>query len=157
MFAEWAKLSPNLDFEPMEGESAKDAEKRLRMAWTNAALRTKADPSPAGRDQDDGGLTSWSQLGEAEGRYLLKRMREESGDGPAYRAMLIARMAQDLFGAAWDRLLQDRLRARFMKFKADDLTPAEAHAEMEELLSRIARRDGIEIEEARSRFSGHKL
>lgn len=141
MFAEWKKLSPGVDFEGTEREA--------RIWWANERLAAAHR-----RDAEGADLKSWSELKEGEARFLLKKMREESGDGPAYRAQLIARMAQELFGAAWDRLLADRLRARFQKYRAEDLTPAEAHAEMEELLSRIARRDGIGIEEARARFNG---
>lgn len=146
LHAEWRKLSPMLTA-PNEEMS----EREMRIWYANQKLHARR------LDRGIPDLASWSELTPNEARHLLTCMREESGDGPAYRAMLIARMAQDLFGTAWDRLLQDRLRARFMKFKAEDLTPAEAHAEMEELLSRIARRDGIEIEEARGRFSGRKL
>jgi hypothetical protein len=82
-------------------------------------------------------------------------MKERSGSNAAYRAQLIARLAVELFGSDWDAILRERLRERFRLSTVDCrlLTPAQSHAEIEELLSRIARRDGVEIEEVRGRFA----
>ena len=99
-------------------------------------------------------IASWNQLSQNEARFLLKIMREESGDGPAYRATLIARLAVELFGPDWDAVLRERLMQRFRVASPESLAPNEAHAEIEELLSRIARRDGLDIETVRRRFFG---
>ena len=83
---------------------------------------------------------------------------------------MIARLAVELFGSDWDAILRKRLQERFGSRKLEvgnregphfplptshsrlySLSPAEAHAEIEELMSRIARRDGVEIEEVRKR------
>jgi hypothetical protein len=141
LHAEWRKLSPGL---------ASDLPERdLRMQWTNQKFEQHRSPVVL-RAQPV--ITSWSELTEGQARYLLQVMKEESGSAPDYRGMLIARLAQDLFGAEWDRLLSERLYMRFEKRRAAELTPAEAHAEIEELLSRIARRDGLEIEAVRAKF-----
>lgn len=143
LYAEWKKLSPNL-----VGPDESMTERDLRIWYANQKLH--------GRRLNRGipDVKSWNDLKPNEARYLLRCMREESGDGPAYRAQLIARLAMELFGAARDRKLGDRLRARFRKFKAIDLTPAEAHSEIEELISRIARMRGSDVESVRRRFSG---
>src|SRR5690348_1955896 len=154
MFAEWSKLSPNLDIDPLDHFSEEgivqafgrlDMEKAARIVWTCQALQRPVL-----------WVCTWNKLSESQGRFLLKKMREESGDGPAYRAQLIAKLAQELFGAPWDRMLGDRLRARFRKSKAADLTPREAHSEIEELLSRVARSTGEDIEAVRARVRGSK-
>ncbi len=139
LHAEWRKLSPNL-----AAPSEEMTERELRIWWTNEKL---------GAVNSESRIASWGELKPGEAKFLIKCMREESGDGPAYRARMIAQLAQELFGAPWDRMLSDRLRARFQKYRADELTPREAHSEIEELLSRIARRDGCEIEEVRRRLS----
>ncbi len=77
--------------------------------------------------------------------------------GPAYRAQLIARLAMELFGADWYRIILDRVIERFRIGRLEELSPAQAHAEIEELVSRLARRDGIEIEEARARYARREL
>jgi len=79
-------------------------------------------------------------------------MTAESGSQADYLAVKIGKLAAELFGSAWDRMLSDRLQQRWRKSKPEYLTPAEAHAEIEELTSRIARRDGKEISEVRSKF-----
>jgi hypothetical protein len=140
MFAEWRKLSPGLAFEGTEREA------RLEYARAHIQRFARSGAAPA----------SWSDLTEREAQHLLKSMREESGDGPAYRARLIARLGQELFGAPWDRLLADRVAARFRVHRLEDLTPRQAHEFIEELLSRIARRDAISIEDARSRLTEAK-
>ena len=136
LYAEWKKLSPNLTA-PDEEMSERD----LRMWWTNQRLAN-----------GELRIASWNDLKPGQARFLLRCMREESGDGPAWRAQMIGRLAQELFGAAWDRLIKDRLIARFQIYRLEDLTPRQGHEFMEELLSRIARRDGKEIEEVRGKF-----
>lgn len=140
MFAEWKKLSPNLEFEGTEREA--------RVWWTNETLKAGSGQSAVG---------SWGELTEAEGRFLLKKMREQSGDGPAYRAELIARLACELFGTDWDETLAARLKKRYGLVKAENLSPRQAHEVIEEFISRIARQDGLEIEEVRGRFRRPKL
>jgi len=148
LMATWAKLSPNFDDEPLAGESPKDAERRLRIAWANSNLHLKRLDS--GRPD----ITSFNELSEGEARHLLRIMREESGDGPSYRAMLIGRLAVELFGSDWDAILRERLLQRFRVPSPESLAPNQAHAEIEELVSRIARRDGVNIEEVRKRVKG---
>lgn len=146
LHAEWRKLSPGLAIEP-SGDRAIDPEREARLIWTNQAL--------GGRRKAKIEVRSWKELTQGQARYLLRRMREESGDGPAYRAQLIARLAVELFGPGWAQFLLARLFERFRTPKPESLTPAEAHAEIEELASRIARRDGVGIEEVRARFTKH--
>lgn len=50
-------------------------------------------------------------------------------------------------------MLSERLNARFMVSRPEDLSPKDAHAEIEELMSRIARRDGLDIEVVRAKFA----
>jgi len=159
LHAEWRKLSPNLAIEPLEGETPKDAERRVRLEWTNARIkrgsRSRSEregiasrgkpPTPESRiaNRDSEGkptpIVSWSDLSQGEAKRLLKLMREESGDGPAYRAQFIARLAVDLWGSDWDSFLGERLRDRFHVNRAQDLTPREARAMIEELKSRAER------------------
>lgn len=133
MFAEWRKLAPGLDYPGIETDD------EARKVWTRAALRKP-------------NLQSWKELSVGECRRLLKLMKEASGEGPEYRALLICSLAQDLFGAPWERLLGEQIYLRFGIRDLTDLAPGDARAEIEELLSRIARRDGIGIEEVRARF-----
>lgn len=144
LYAEWKKLSPNLEVESIGDrpiEEYEDPEREVRMWWTNQQIKNRKSP-----------IKSWNDLKPNEARYLLRCMREESGDGPAYRAELIARLARELFGAAWDRLIGDRLMARFRIGRLEELSPRQAHEFMEELISRIARRDGKEIDDVRAEF-----
>ena len=142
LFAEWRKLSPNLAIEPLEGETPAQAERRVRLAWTSDQLKSRKLK-----------VETWNELSQNEARFLLKKMREESGDGPAYRTTLIARLAVELFGSDWDAILGHRLCERFRVFRPQLLEPHQAHEMIEELLSRIARRDGVDIEEVRARFA----
>jgi hypothetical protein len=150
LHAEWRKLSPNLTIEPLDGETPAQAERRVRLAWTNQHLHPKR------LDRGRADIASWNELSQNEARFLLKKMREESGDGPAYRATLIARLAVELFGLGWDCILAQRLSQRFRVFRPQLLEPHQAHEMIEELLSRIARRDEVEIEEVRARFMRKK-
>jgi hypothetical protein len=155
LHAEWRKMSPNVEFR-VEGRELKpgEEERLARLAWTNSALVTRHSSL----------VTSWSQLTQGQAKYLLKKMREESGDGPAYRATLIARLAVELWGVGgqgpgvgdWDAILRERLVQRFRVSRPEDLAPGEAHAMMEELQRRIAERDGVDIEEVRARFARKK-
>ena len=130
LFAEFKKLSPSLGYEGTEDEA--------RHHWASEKLKKE--------------IKSWKELKSGEIRYLIKQAQEESGDGPAYRALLIARIAAELFGADWDGILRERLMERFRLPTPEALLPAQAHAEIEELLSRMARRDGVDIEAVRARF-----
>jgi hypothetical protein len=141
LHAEWRKLSPNLAIEPLEGETPKAAERRVRLAWTSEQLKSRKVK-----------VESWNALTQNEARFLLKKMREESGSNAAYRASLIARLAVELFGHDWNNIVRERLGERFQLSTLNSLTAAQAHSMIEELLSRIARRDGVEIEEVRARF-----
>jgi len=159
LHAEWRKLSPNLSIEPERGETPAQAERRVRLIWTNERLGRGAGRPALRRAQQAAPLQSWNDLSQSEARRLLKIMREESGDGAAYRGQLIARLAVELWGGSsgstggWDAFLRERLRERFRLSTLDSLTPAQAHELIEELLSRIARRDGVEIEDVRRRIT----
>jgi hypothetical protein len=143
MHAEWRKLSAGLACEPAEGETQKQAERSVRLDWTNVKLK-----------KPQGFFTSWNQLTEGQARRLIKLMREESGDGARYRAMRIAELACELWGGRqWDDFLCTCLGERFHVGDPRELSPDQAHIIMEELQSRIARRDGLTIEDVRKRFS----
>lgn len=141
LHAEWRKLSPNLAIEPLEGETPAEAERRARLAWTNEQLKSRKLK-----------VESWNELSQNEARFLLKKMQEESGSNAAYRATLIACLAAELFGRGWDAVLRERLGERFQLSTLNSLTSMQAHSMIEEFLSRIARRDGAEIEEVRKKF-----
>lgn len=166
LFRDWPEISAGLSVEPVENETAKDAEHRARIEWTNEQLR-EFYAKKGGRFTRIGGRTvfvkcdskmvaSWSDLHEQEIRFLRKRVWNLSGAGARWRAMKIAQMAADLWGADWDDFLHSRLGERFRVGKPVDLSPAEAHAMMEELESRIARRDGVDIEDVRAKFGRKK-
>jgi len=152
LYAEWGEFSRN-NAGP-EGLTERD----WRLYWTNGRLAARGQRS----------VESWTDLSERNARYLLKVLREETGEGPAYRAELICRMAR----AVWsDEVCLSAVTMRsFDRFGVTDLrdlSPADAHALMEELLSRIARKeiamaddDASEgavlehkIEEVRNRFA----
>ena len=141
LYAEWHKLSPGI-----AGPEGLD-ERELRIYWTNSRLGQKHGRS----------VLSWKDLTPGQARFLLKRMREESGDAARYRAMKIAQMACELWGGQeWDDCLRGRLGQRYHLRDPRDLLPDQAHELIEELLSRIARRDGVEIEDVRKRFTAKK-
>jgi hypothetical protein len=60
----------------------------------------------------------------------------------------------ELFGHDWNDIVRERLGERFQLSTLNSLTAAQAHSMIEELLSRLARREGIEIEEVRKRLKG---
>lgn len=132
LFAEWRKVAPELDYPSVETDD------EARHIFTKGVL---------GAAQD-----SWKRLTENQGKRLLKAMRERSGSAPNYRNLLIVKLAQDLFGPAWDRLLVERLSVRFKIRDLRELRPRDARAEIEELLSRISRRDGVSVDVVRNRF-----
>jgi len=134
LFAEWAKFSPTLDWECSEREA--------RIRFANEVLFRRAP------------IKSWSDLTQGEAKRLLREMKERSGSNAAYRAQIIARLAARLWGSGlgtpvWEEPLRERLRQRFRLSTLDSLTPSQAHEMIEELLSRIAREEGREIEELR--------
>jgi hypothetical protein len=141
-------LSPQLTIEPYENEPPLDAERRVRLEWTNRRLRERH------LNQGLAEVYSWNELKEAEALCLLRAVREESGDGPAYRAQLFARIAAELWNTDCQSFLAERLRDRFQTSDPEMLAPCEAHEFIEELLSRLARKEGIDIEAVRSRFKG---
>lgn len=171
LHAEWRKLSPNLASEPLEGETPAQAERRVRLAWTNQTLKGRSQKSGV-RSRNETRvrslesrvscpesripISSWSHLTIGEAKYLLRKMREESGSNAAWRALKLAEIAAELFGPDWQGILRERLVQRFRVPSPESLAPNEAHAEIEELLSRIARRDGADIETMRRRFFGKK-
>ncbi|HEV2424293.1 MAG TPA: hypothetical protein VGZ29_05645 [Terriglobia bacterium] len=143
LHAEWRKFSPSVTSELPEREA--------RIEWTNRALNQRL--KKADRARMERTVASWNDLQEGEARYLLRRMRGESGDAAAWRANLIARLAVELWGSQWDEFLHQRLGDRFRVGRAEDLSPRDGRATVEELVSRIARRDGIEIEAVRAKYS----
>jgi len=150
LHAEWRKLSPNLAVEPGEGETPARAERRVRIEWSRRVLHAKR------LDKGVRDIESWNDLKPGEAKFLLKKMRDESGSNSAYRAMLIAQLAVELFGPDWNEVLRERLVQRFRTPNPQSLNPTEAHEMIEELLSRLARRDGVGIEEVRARFGRKK-
>ena len=99
-------------------------------------------------------VTTWKTLTAGEIKRLVKAAREESGSGPGYRSMLIAKLACEFWGPQnWDSCLREDLQRRWHTPYPQSLSPKEARAQIEELVSRIARRDGVEMEEVRARFS----
>lgn len=138
--AEWAKFSPNLSWECSEDEA--------RHRWASEVLHRP--------------VASWAHLTFNEANRLIKVLKEQSGSNAAWRAEKLARLALELWGADWDRFLGERWRERFGVGAGDSARPGQAqgpaptgtqfHEMAEELLSRIARRDGAGIEEVRGRF-----
>jgi hypothetical protein len=97
-------------------------------------------------------VTSWKTLSAGEIKKLTRCAREESGSGPGYRSVLIARMACDLWGSEWDTVLRERMQARFRVSTLNALTPGQAKAMMGEIVSCLARRDGGTLAGVRERF-----
>jgi hypothetical protein len=130
LHAEWRKLSPDLT--GPEGLT----ERELRLYWTNAHLGQNHGRS----------VNSWNDLTERQAKFILKQMREATGDGPAWRARRIEQAAMRLWGERdWASSLVTRLRDRFpLAPDTWHLTPAQAHALIEELLSRTARKEIVE-------------
>jgi hypothetical protein len=148
LWGEWRKVSQDLVQEDTLTED------ELRHQWTNSHL-------PGLKS------SSWKLLSERQAKQLLRAMREATGSGPAYRAALIERIATALWGAnTWASELQTRVWGKHEISDLLDLTQAQAHALMEELLSRLARKDVVmagdepgpeilahKIEELRKQFS----
>lgn len=154
LMAEWSKLSPNIAAEPREGESPKECERRVRIEWATERLK--------GRRSN---VESFNVLTDAEAKFLIRCAREESGDGPAYRAKLIALAAAELWprlatgdsGPGWDEMLRERCMQRFRVARPELLAPNEARVLLEELISRIARDRGEEIRAVRERLRNRAL
>jgi len=127
--AEWAKFSPELGWECSEDEA--------RHRWSSEVLHRP--------------VTTWATLTYGEANRLLHALKEASGSNAAWRALKLGELAAELFGGQWHAILRERLMQRFRVLSPESLAPNEAHAEIEELISRIARRDGVEIEEVRAR------
>jgi hypothetical protein len=149
LHAEWRRFSPNL-----MGPEELD-ERGLRLWWTNGQLRSRKSR-----------IESWNDLTASQARRLLKIMREETGWAAEYRAELIRRIACEL-AEPGDPTGEIRAHTRFGVSRLRSLAPADAHALIEELLSRLARKEiamaGAEvrwdlvearIEELRRRFRG---
>lgn len=145
LHAEWRKFSPSFASELPEREA--------RLEWTNRTINQRSR-SKAERASIQIQVSSWNDLSEGQGKYLLRRMRAESGDAAAWRANLIARLAVELWGPDWDEFLHQRLRDRFRVGRPGDLSPRDGRAMVEELASRVARRDQVSIESVRELFSG---
>ena len=135
LFAEFAKLWPSLGYECSQREG--------RIKWANENLKGRKTP-----------IATWNDLKPGEIKALIRVAREASGDGPAYRATLIAQLACDFWGSNWIDYLRADLAKRFpLTPNPQSLTPSQARAEIESLTSQIARRDGVGVEDVRKRFS----
>jgi len=130
--AEWAKFSPELGWECSEDEA--------RHRWSSEVLHRP--------------VTTWAMLTYGEANRLLHALKEASGSNAAWRALKLGELAAELFGGQWHAILRERLMQRFRVLSPESLVPNEAHAEIEELVSRIARWDGVGIEEVRKRVKG---
>jgi hypothetical protein len=125
LHAEWRKLSAGLA--GLEGLT----EREFRLFWTNSKLGTTHGRS----------VNSWNELSERQARFILRQMCEATGDGPAYRARLIITAAAMLWQTSTETELTARLWQRYAVKASTDLTPEQAHAVIEELIERAARRD----------------
>jgi hypothetical protein len=147
LHAEWRKFSLNL-----AGPEELD-ERGLRLWWATEELRkyyrakggrfARIDGRTVFIKCDDIVVSSWKGLNKFEARYLVKVMREETGEAAAYRAGLIERIARELWGdGRWGSELIARLHDRFPQVPSPkSLDPSQAHALIEELLSRLARKE----------------
>ena len=131
----------------------------LRGLWAEfrklpAAMRTDAARYAWSSDQLRRPVTTWKTLTAGEIKRLTRAAKEESGSGPGYRAVLIAKLACEFWGPQnWDGCLREDLQRRWHTPYPQSLAPSEARATIEELVSRIARRDGVSLEKVRTRFS----
>jgi hypothetical protein len=175
LFAEWRKVSAELCGEPLEGEKPQDAERRLRIEWTNEQLRqfyakkggrfTRINGRTVFIECDGALVSSWNSLREPEIRYLGRCMRELTGDGTAYRAGKVRQIARALWGPdAWEPFLIQRLADRYgvaidsRRPEPESLTPRQAHELIEELLSRLARKEvAMAGDESTPEIDEHKL
>jgi hypothetical protein len=132
--AEWAKFSPELGWECSEDEA--------RHRWSTEVLHRP--------------VTTWATLTYGEANRLLRALKEASGSNAAWRALKLGELAAELFGGQWHAILRERLMQRFRVPSPESLAPNEAHAEIKELLSRMARRDRVDVEMVRVRFFGKK-
>jgi hypothetical protein len=153
LFAEWRKFSPGL-----AGPEGLD-ERGLRLWWANEQLKNRKSR-----------VESWKELTAGELRKLTRIIQEETGGIAAYRTSLIERIAQELWSPARaESELVSRAWERFQSTNWRQLSPEQAHELIEELLSRLARKqladEGREvrwevvenrIEELRERFSSRK-
>jgi hypothetical protein len=179
LFAEWPKISAELSGEPLENESAKDCEKRLRIEWTNEQLRefyrkkggrfARLEGRTLFIKCDDKMAASWSSLYEQEIRFLQKCIWEQTGNAAEWRARKIHELARALCGDQAETYVTTRLMDRF-QVALDGMTPAHFRALREEIQSQIARKeiaaagddssvDGVyehKLEEVRTRFTHAK-
>jgi hypothetical protein len=129
--AEWAKFSPELVWECSEDDA--------RHRWSTEVLHRP--------------VTTWATLTYGEANRLLRALKEASGSNAAWRALKLGELAAELFGGQWHAILRERLIQRFRVPSPESLVPRQFWSEAEELMSRIARRDGVEIEEVRARLA----
>lgn len=167
LFAEWPRVSAELCCEPLEGETPKDCEKRLRIEWTNEQLR-EFYAKKGGRFTRINGKTvfikcdmvmvaSWKDLHEQEIRFLQKRMWEQTGNAAAWRSNKIHELARALCGDQAETYVRTRLMDRF-QVTLDGMTPAHFRALREEIQSQIARKEvAMAGDEATPEIVEHKL
>jgi hypothetical protein len=136
LHAEWRKLSPNLSIEPAEGEMPAQAERRVRLQWSNQQFK--------GRKQE---IESWNELTANQAKFLLKKMRAASGNTPLND--YVPEAAIELWAGDWDQFLAVRLGERFGVHRISELEPHQKAAMFEEICSRIARNDARTIEEVK--------
>lgn len=151
LFAEFAKLSPSLEYECSEDEA--------RHRWATEVLKKP--------------VTSWNALTQNEVNRLIKVARRQSGNSPLND--YIPEAALELWGHDWDAFLAERIRERFGSRKLEvgnrekanptshpllptsvlfSLKPREKAALFEELCSRLARNDGRTIEAVKHDIMG---
>lgn len=127
LFGLWKEISPNFEFEPDESEAQPERAARLRYANDKLGFH----------------VTSWNGLSRSAAGKLIAAMRADLGrrNLPSRAQKMILALAVELWPEHWDAALRDRIGVRFRVGKVEDLTPSDAHALIDELLSRIARRD----------------
>jgi hypothetical protein len=175
LFAEWPKVSAGIDAEPLEGETSRDCEKRLRLQWTNEQLRefyakkggrfTRINGKTVFIKCDNAMVESWNELHEQEIRFLQKRMWEATGGAAEWRIKKLRELAAALCGDKAETYIRTRLIDRF-QVALDGMTPKHFQALREEIQSQIARREIVaagdevtgetvehKMEEVRERFS----
>ena len=176
LFAEWPRVSAGLCGEPLENETAKDCEHRLRIEWTNQQLRefyakkggrfTRINGKTVFIKCDAALIASWNDLHEQEIRFLQRQMWEQTGNAAVWRGKKILELARALCGEQADTYVTTRMMDRFKIQDSKDLTPRQFRALREEIQSQIARReiaaagDAVsdetmehKLEEVRERFS----
>jgi hypothetical protein len=157
LFGMWKDLKANLDYPGVETDDELRhvyAAQKLGGAELSVVSR-QLSVTEDRKLKTENRSWSWSKLSREEMGGLAHAMRVDLERTTAHQrgGVIIGKLAVELFGSAWDRMLSDRLQQRWRKSKPGYLTPGELHAEIEELMSRVARMRGVEIEVVRAGFS----